>query len=506
MKLFKVTPIIRVSLSLIAILVSWLLLLELVFGIWPSQDELIKKSRQATFVNLVTQTTDLLKTRDFNGIRTLLNNAIESDKDLVSAGIKLKNGIYAIKTDQHNQYFKLINNQNTIDNIHVELNVANKPWADFELAFKPIEKKSYFEYLKDPKLLAIIGSIIGIMVLFSLYLKKVFHYLDPSAVIPDRVRAAFDAFGEGVIMIDRSGFLVLTNKTVNQWLGDKVQYFGKHITELPWFAPLKLNKAEKYPWTDAMDTQHVVSGMRVDFKDQFETIVNAVINCTPVIDANNVSRGCLITIDNITEAEKLNAELKITNEKLNHSRIELDKQNEELRKLATRDPLTNCLNRRSFYELAEEQFQKAKETRMPLSCIMMDIDFFKKVNDVYGHATGDKVIISLAKVAFSGLRVEDLLCRYGGEEFCILLPNANIDIGMQLAERLRAEVESKVGLRVLENGESINVTSSFGVATVTSKIKTFAQLVDKADKALYDAKKQGRNRVATAALSKSTIN
>jgi diguanylate cyclase (GGDEF)-like protein len=180
------------------------------------------------------------------------------------------------------------------------------------------------------------------------------------------------------------------------------------------------------------------------------------------------------------------------------SRLALDKQNEELRKLATKDPLTNCLNRRSFYELAEHAFHQASTFDLPLSCIMFDIDHFKQVNDQHGHATGDKVIIAIAKIGFTGLRAQDLLCRYGGEEFCILLPEADLEIGLKLAERLRKEVELKVGLNVLETGGDIAVTSSFGVSTLTPKIKGLAELIDVADKALYKAKRTGRNKIVSA--------
>ena len=498
MNFFKLNPVTRISLSLLAILIAWLLLIELTVGIWPKQDQMLKKLRQTTVENLVINTSLKLQSRDFKGIKKLLDNAISKDSEILSAGIRLKNGVMAVQTANHAQYYKPVSKLSTLDFIHVELTADNKAWGDFEIAFKPVQETSFIDWIRTPTVIATALSVLGILLLFSLYLKKIFHYLDPSSVIPDRVRAAFDAFSEGVLMIDRSGYIVLLNKTVIDWIGEGGKYFGTHISALPWVSSLRLGKNEKYPWTDAMDLQQVVSGMRLDFEQANGEQVNSVINCSPILDANGGVRGCLITVDNITESEKLNTELKLTNDELMKSRLALDKQNEELRKLATKDPLTNCLNRRSFYELAEHTFSNAKTYNFPLSCIMFDIDHFKQVNDSYGHATGDKVIISIAKVAFTGLRVEDLLCRYGGEEFCILLPQADLEIGKKLAERLRNEIELKAGLTVLDNGADLPVTSSFGVSTLTLKIKSLAELIDVADKALYKAKKSGRNRVVAA--------
>lgn len=497
MKFLKLNPVTRISLSLIAILIAWILLIELTVGIWPKQDEMLKKLRQTTVENLVINTSLKLQHRDFRGIKTLLDQAVAQDKEILSAGVRLKNGVMAVQTAQHAVLYKPQTKASTLDFVHVELTANNAPWGDFEIAFKPVLNVSFSEWIKKPTVIATMASLIGILILFSLYLKKIFHYLDPSSVIPDRVKAAFDAFSEGVLMIDRSGYIVLLNKTVIDWIGEGGKYFGLHISALPWISSLRLGKNEKYPWTDAMDLQQVVSGMRLDFEQANGEHVNSVINCSPILDANGGVRGCLITVDNITESEKLNNELKSTNEELMKSRLALDKQNEELRKLATKDPLTNCLNRRSFYELAEHAFHQASNFNLPLSCIMFDIDHFKQVNDQYGHAAGDKVIIAIAKVGFTGLRAQDLLCRYGGEEFCILLPEADLQIGLKLAERLRKEVELKVGLNVLETGGDIQVTSSFGVSTLTPKIKSLAELIDVADKALYKAKRTGRNKIVS---------
>lgn len=180
---------------------------------------------------------------------------------------------------------------------------------------------------------------------------------------------------------------------------------------------------------------------------------------------------------------------------LHQSRQQIERQNEELTRLATRDPLTGCYNRRAFFDQAEPLFAQAKAKQQPLACIMGDIDHFKQFNDKYGHTVGDKVIQAVAKSFVGGLREVDVLCRYGGEEFCIFLPGATSHQAAVVAERLRNAVESHAGPSI-RTTSGLKVTSSFGVATLTDGASDSAGLIDQADEALYVSIQNGRNRVS----------
>lgn len=506
LKLFTISPVVRISLSLIAIVITWLFFLELTVGVLPDESAQYQQLRMVKVESIATKVSYLLQNRDFAGIQFLFNQQVQKEPEFKSLGIRLKDGRLIAASDQHRVIFQPVTNPSTHDYLSLELNADGKVWANFEVAFKPIQPSGFFDWLMKPTILMMIASVIVMVVFFSVYLKKIFHYLDPSAVIPDRIRAAFDAFSEGVLMIDRSGFVVLMNKTVQDWLGDAKPFFGKHVSQLPWLSKMQLGPYEKYPWTEAMDLQQAINGVRLDFQDFDGNMVNAMFNCSPVVDASGVSRGCLISIDNITETEMLNQELKLTNQALVKSREALDRQNDELKKLATRDPLTNCLNRRSFYELGEHLLIQSNINQSRLACVMFDIDFFKKINDTFGHGVGDKVIISVAKTAFGTLRQEDLLCRYGGEEFVILLPNATLETATILANRIRLEVEAKAGLGLLDNQGNIAVTASFGVSINHIQIQSLSHFIESADLALYQAKQNGRNRVETAPQPEYSLN
>ena len=170
---------------------------------------------------------------------------------------------------------------------------------------------------------------------------------------------------------------------------------------------------------------------------------------------------------------------------------------EELEYLATRDPMTGTLNRRAFFGRAEVEWARSARSQRPLSVIVSDIDFFKKVNDTYGHHVGDLVIKDYASRAGQMLRLPDILARFGGEEFVILLPDTGIKEACQVAERIRREVAKK------RNGKSTAeslpaYTVSLGVAAAHAGEGDFADLetlLAHADAALYKAKQGGRNRV-----------
>lgn len=159
------------------------------------------------------------------------------------------------------------------------------------------------------------------------------------------------------------------------------------------------------------------------------------------------------------------------------------------------DGLTGAVTRRKFFEIAAESFEESRAQQTPVALLMIDLDHFKKVNDTYGHAAGDYVLHeSIARCAQS-IRPTDVIGRFGGEEFLVLLPGLEIDEARQVAERLRecvARESYSVGEHVLD------VTVSIGVANLRDDIDTVARLVEEADVALYRAKRRGRDRVETA--------
>ena len=170
------------------------------------------------------------------------------------------------------------------------------------------------------------------------------------------------------------------------------------------------------------------------------------------------------------------------------------KRAEQAEELASRDSLTGLYNHRTFYALLEEETVRTLRFNRPVSLLMLDIDQFKAVNDTYGHQAGDVILKGLSDLLVKQARAVDRVCRYGGEEFTVILPETDADMAMQIAERLRAEVERQpidIG-----GGRTVTITVSVGVATYPQQADSLEEVVKAADVALYAAKQAGRNRVS----------
>lgn len=211
-------------------------------------------------------------------------------------------------------------------------------------------------------------------------------------------------------------------------------------------------------------------------------ILYSLLNCLPVL-----AIGVLLVLStNETEARKK------TELKLKSTVEELKAYQGMLEKAATMDFLTNTLNRRGMTDRSSEEVARHCRNQKPLSFILADIDYFKRINDDYGHATGDKVLIEIASIMKKNVRCSDLVCRWGGEEFLILLPETKYEDALIVAEKLRAEVEN---LSISwENSAEIKTTITIGVNEYDPDIGT-EHCISGADKALYAGKERGRNKV-----------
>lgn len=183
---------------------------------------------------------------------------------------------------------------------------------------------------------------------------------------------------------------------------------------------------------------------------------------------------------------KVHLKLKIFNDRI----IEINRKLEELSKI---DPLTGTFNRRHIFSILRSEFERAVRYERPLSVIMMDLDHFKKVNDAHGHIFGDEILKEVANIISYELRKQDLLGRYGGDEFVVILPETGLEGAKRVAERLRKAIRKKM---VEKNTE---VTASMGLVSLPHrKVKNIDDIIKLADLTLYEAKRRGRDRVIVA--------
>lgn len=206
-----------------------------------------------------------------------------------------------------------------------------------------------------------------------------------------------------------------------------------------------------------------------------------------------VSSHCyLLMMQDITEYETAVQVLKARNDELQRRLTDIERLKNRIREQSIRDPLTNLYNRRFLNEFMERELALARRNQKPLALVMLDLDHFKQLNDQFGHQTGDKVIEMVAKHLLRQSRRTDILFRYGGEEFLVILPNTTAAQARHLAENWRVHVEQA---QVFAKHQPVTITLSAGVAVYPEHGTTAFNLIQAADEALYQAKAAGRNQV-----------
>lgn len=245
------------------------------------------------------------------------------------------------------------------------------------------------------------------------------------------------------------------------WFRRKVQsvYVLKNSAFTTW---------EQRPYLFRFDNYRPITG-KAEFMYQNSTFI-------PIQGLDGSTESICVIIYDVTEQAVNN--------------IELEKANETLEYISRTDGLTGLLNRKTWEELLEKEFERESRYHENCSLIIFDIDHFKKVNDNYGHPAGDEVIRQTADIVKQSIRKTDIAGRYGGEEYVILLPHTSIDSAYVLAERIRKKIAAKPAVY---EGDVISYTVSLGLASFHESLKTPTNWIDFADKALYDSKQAGRN-------------
>ena len=302
---------------------------------------------------------------------------------------------------------------------------------------------------------------LGLVIASVIYAWTIYNYqlFDFS---PIALRVMVDNMVDGVIVIDNKHLVVDINPTaLNIFSLEKGKAVGLQVADV--VSP----KINIEPMLGKDSVQHADFEIKTPYSTEYYDL------SVSIIQQNKKELGHLITIRNITNRKNLEFQLQ---------------------KIAITDSLTGLCNHRHFYELLRSEYNRSIRLKKPLSLIMFDIDHFKKINDIHGHLVGDQILRNLAKVCAKQLRTYDHFCRYGGEEFAIILPETTKESATQTAERLRAIV-AKESFHTTSG--QLNTTISLGVSSLnpfnTNSVEHFVQ---QADTCLYNAKRAGRNQVA----------
>ena len=218
---------------------------------------------------------------------------------------------------------------------------------------------------------------------------------------------------------------------------------------------------------------------------------------SPIFDRSGHITHFVAVKEDITERKRTDLALRAANEQLSQQLEQIQKLQAALHEQAIRDPLTGLYNRRYLYETLGQEFARAQREGQPVSILMLDFDHFKALNDLHGHAAGDAILQSLSATLLGSTRKGDTVCRYGGEEILIAMPNTSAVQARQRAVLLLQEIAEQ---RIPYEGHLLSITVSIGVAAFPEHGETIDEVIRAADRALYRSKEGGRNRVTVYPL------
>lgn len=471
----KIRSATRLALSVAAITAMMVFsahLLKLV----PDTSEQRLDNRVQVCETLALQSTSNIKSNRIRQFSELASAIVDRNPELQSIALRRSNGTYAFQTAEHSERWDKQAEKNA-NQVSVYIDVNGRSWGTLEVRFLPVQSNSITSLIH---LMLFLSAGAGVM--SWVVLSRTLRYLNPNKVVPQRVRSAFETLAGGLMLLDRTGVIVHANGKLAAMVDRPMEeLIGINVSELSWETE---DGSGLFSWQRSLKRESQVCGEVIRLHRNSMTFTYTA-NSAPIFGSKGNCRGVMVSFDDVTALENKKADLARMVDVLKTSRDQVTRQNKELQFLASRDPLTKCFNRRSFWEVFDKAWHGSEPHQ--LSLMMIDIDHFKSINDTHGHSVGDDVLRELGAILLNQFGEDCVVCRFGGEEFAVLLTNANKDEALQQAGQLRnCLISRKIG--------GLNVTASIGVSNREFGAMDPQHLLDQADQSLYVAKRGGRDR------------
>lgn len=487
----------RITLSLVAMGLTILLGSQLL-GILPNERDAIVRGRSSLCESIAIQFSVLAVRGDQAGMEASLRAVMGRNTEIQSIGLRQEGGSILVATPGHQEKWTAPEGgQSTETHMQVPIFEGANRWGTVEVQFQPPTTSWLGKYLHPLVALCLYFGLSTLLV-FGGYLRKVLNQLNPSRVVPQRVRTALDTLAEGLLLLDPQGRIVLANQSFTETTGQNLDdLMGKPASRLAWIDKDDKERSDESgdtkvrsvpPWQEVLEDGQSRRGRIMALSDSAVGDRTFVVSASPICDEAGRQRGAIASFEDVSRLEQKKIELSTALQTLRLTTEKVKEQNQILERLATRDPLTSCFNRRSFFEQFDALWNSAKRYNQPLSALMVDIDHFKSINDNHGHSVGDRVLQKVSETLMKTARETDVVARYGGEEFSILMPNTDILAAAVSAERIRKALAAI-------KFPNLSVTASLGVSSISQHADGPQELLDQADKCLYVAKRNGRNQV-----------
>lgn len=353
-------------------------------------------------------------------------------------------------------------------------------------AFLPWGMSIYSEHVANLLYIDFTPLVFGISGMLFTYSVFRNRFLD---IIPLARSRIIESMSDGVLVLDAQNRIVDINPAMGKFLDrGSESYLGKPAAEV------------LHPWMDQSDALSSEQEIHTELRISDAPSRYLDLKVTPIYDQDQRLNGRLMVFRDVTDRKLVEKKLRSANDRLHSQLIEIGTLQSKLRSQAIRDPLTDLFNRRYLDETLDRELARAAREGYPVCVIMLDIDHFKKLNDTYGHEAGDHILKALAKTLSTHNRRGDFVCRFGGEEFVVVMPNIPVEVAYKRAQDLRGALNA---LYVSYEQFHLSITISMGIASYPTNGEDRESVLRAADRAMYAAKRAGRDHILTYDLLQS---
>ncbi len=421
-----------------------------------------------------------LKHQDYLAIEHLMDQYSQRMEDVQGLRLVRFDGLVIHQIGRMHEQ-ALESQEKTSKQISVPIIRNQRNWGALEVAFD-----SELSSLQLWQIGQVVITTVALNLLtFGLLLRRSLSVLDSGNAVPRRVRNTLDTIAGGVVILDSNRKIVMANEAFQRsCLRSLDDLLGQKLDQIQF-----RSSDAQMPWERATVQKQRISGATLFLADSATGAERCfVVNATPIFDSKDAVAGTMVSFEDVTTLEQQKQSLLLALSELEVSKDQIHQQNLRLQELASRDVLTGAFNRRSLFEQLETHWNEYQTSGQLLSCIMFDVDHFKKLNDNHGHAVGDQVLRDVSRTIQEAVPAPGFAGRYGGEEFCVVLPTFTAKQATEVGELIRQAVETKLK-------EPYAVTASLGVSSCEFGAASFQLVIEQADQALYAAKHGGRNAV-----------
>jgi diguanylate cyclase (GGDEF)-like protein/putative nucleotidyltransferase with HDIG domain len=420
-----------------------------------------------------------LRHQDYHSIEQLIDQFMQRTDAIRAVRLVRFDGLVVHQLGTSDLFLEATEIENNAQNMRIPILRSGQVWGHLEATYQ--DDPAAVQLWKVGE--ALLATLSLNLLTFGLLLRRSLAVLDSGSAVPKRVRNTLDTIVGGVVILDANRKIVMANEAFQSSCKRSMEsLLGTTLGDIPFRC-----EQAALPWELAVIEKQRQSGATLFLEDGvLERCF--VVNATPIFDSKEAVAGTLVSFEDVTSLEQQKQSLMHALSELETSKDQIHQQNIRLQELASRDVLTGAFNRRSLYEQLEGLWNEFQSAGQPLNCIMFDVDHFKKLNDNHGHAVGDQVLKDVARTIQEAVAKPGFAGRYGGEEFCVVLPAMDSAAATLIGEQIRQAIETKLA-------EPYRVTASLGVSGTEFGATSFQAIIEQADQALYAAKHGGRNAV-----------